>query len=218
MAIDIEQANQDCSGLDPAEIIRYAVERADGLCVVSSNFRPGEAAILHLCSSAQRDMPVLWVDHGYNTPDTYRFVERLRERLQLDIRSELPTRSAAHRDAVEGGFPGLDEPERHAAFTDEVKIAPFKRGLAALKPAVWFTAVRRDQTAFRSGMQVFAREDTGLVDCDLVKVSPLLDWTEAEVEHYLQQHDLPDERVYFDPTKVEGGRECGLHPGLKKGS
>jgi len=78
---------------------------------------------------------------------------------------------------------------------------------------VWLTAVRRDQTAFRSGMRHFDREQTGLVDYDLVKAAPLLDWTEQEVADYLAVHDLPDERVYFDPTKVHGDRECGLHPG-----
>jgi phosphoadenosine phosphosulfate reductase len=46
---------------------------------------------------------------------------------------------------------------------------------------------------------------------DVIKVSPLLDWTLADMQYYLEKHDLPDETRYFDPTKVEAGRECGLH-------
>jgi phosphoadenosine phosphosulfate reductase len=37
------------------------------------------------------------------------------------------------------------------------------------------------------------------------------------MQAYLAEHGLPDERVYFDPTKVEGDRECGLHPNLFAG-
>jgi phosphoadenosine phosphosulfate reductase len=28
---------------------------------------------------------------------------------------------------------------------------------------------------------------------------------------YLAEHNLPDEKDYFDPTKVLENRECGLH-------
>ena len=31
------------------------------------------------------------------------------------------------------------------------------------------------------------------------------------MKNYLEKNNLPDEIRYFDPTKVEAGRECGLH-------
>ena len=75
------------------------VSRADGRAVVSTNFRPYEAVILHLAVQAQRAFPVLWVDHGYNRPATYRHAEELRTLLNLNISAYLPRISAAHRDA-----------------------------------------------------------------------------------------------------------------------
>ena len=210
--IDIDTANAFALGKDPQEIVRYAIEHADGLPLVSTNFRPGEAVILHMCVQVKPDLPVLWVDHGYNTEDTYRCAERIIDQLGLNVQLYTPRRTRAHREALQPDLPAKDTPE-HDAFTRELKLEPFKRGLAELHPALWLTAVRREQTAFRAGMQVFEREATGLVDYDLAKVAPLLDWTGAQMAAYLEAHDLPDETVYFDPTKLDGDRECGLHPG-----
>ncbi|TVR40928.1 MAG: phosphoadenylylsulfate reductase [Planctomycetota bacterium] len=210
--INLAEAQAALAGAEPQAIIRYAIERAQGGAMVSTNFRPLEAVMLHMVTQVQADIPVLWVDHGYNTAETYRFAERLIEQLGLQIHLYLPRRSAAHREAVSGGIPALDDAEAHDAFTQEVKLEPFRRGLAELAPSVWFTALRREQTAFRAGMEVFGLEASGLV-----KVSPLLDWDEARMRAYLDEHGLPDEATYFDPTKVEGSRECGLHPHLFAG-
>ena len=117
--------------------------------------------------------------------------------------------TVAHRDAVLGGIPSLDDQAAHDLFTKERKLDPFARGMAKLQPSVWFTALRREQTAFRAGLDPFEQAAEGWI-----KACPLLDWTEADMAAYLAQYNLPDERTYFDPTKVDSNRECGLHPGL----
>ena len=97
--------NADFRAKAPGEIVRWAVGRAAGRAIVSTNFRPFEAAILHLAVQVQPDIPVLWVDHGYNRPATYRHAEELRGRLKLNLQSYLPRLSAAHRDTLHGPIP-----------------------------------------------------------------------------------------------------------------
>lgn len=202
---DYDQANRAAEGCDAAGRIALALELAGTAPMVSTNFRPGEGVILHLVTQARPGLPVLWVDHGYNTPGTYRLAEDLRRRLDLDLRLYLPRRTSAHREAVDGALPGVEETERMAAFTEEVKLEPFRRGLAELQPSLWFTALRRSQTANRATMAVFEPGD-GLVKC-----APLIDWSDDDLAAYLAAHDLPDEPAYFDPTKLLADRECGLH-------
>ena len=60
-----------------------------------------------------------------------------------------------------------------------------------------------DRLAFPDPSQA---EDTGLVDHAMVKVCPILDWDEDAMQAHLREHDLPDETVYYDPTKVTGKR------------
>ena len=208
---NVEEANAAVAGQGPDAVIAKALELANGQAIVSTNFRPGEAAILHLVTKHQPDIPVLWVDHGYNTPDTYRFAQQVIDQLSLNVKLYIPRVTTAYRDAVLGGIPSLDDQAAHDLFTDERKLEPFKRGMAELSPTVWFTALRREQTAFRAGLEAFDTTADGVL-----KVCPILDWTEEDLSQYLEANGLPDERTYFDPTKVEGNRECGLHPGLAK--
>ncbi len=86
----IEKWNAELRHASPLDITRWAVSQADGRAIVSTNFRPYEAVILHLAVQTLPRIPVLWVDHGYNRPATYRHAEELRRLLNLDIRAYLP--------------------------------------------------------------------------------------------------------------------------------
>ena len=101
----------------------------------SVHFRPFEAVILHLVTQVNPDVPVVWMDNGYNTEATYRFADEVTRQLKLNLQIYLPRRSRAHREAVEGATPALDDP-RHAAFTQEVKLEPFARALRETAPQV----------------------------------------------------------------------------------
>jgi phosphoadenosine phosphosulfate reductase len=106
MTIDqIARASAELRNKPAPDIVRWAIAQARNRAIVSTNFRPYEAVILHLCVQAQPDIPVLWVDHGYNRPATYRHAEDLRLRLQLNLKTCLPILSAAHRDAIHGPIP-----------------------------------------------------------------------------------------------------------------
>ena len=150
-------------------------------------------------------VPVVWMDNGYNTEATYRFADEVTKLLKLDLHVYLPRRSRAHREAVEGSTPALDDP-RHAAFTGEVKLEPFTRALRETAPTVWFTALRATDTAVRAQMDPVSVNPDGLI-----KVAPLLHWSSKDLYEYCETHSLPNNFDYVDPTKGEDNRECGLH-------
>ncbi|MGR2741073.1 phosphoadenosine phosphosulfate reductase domain-containing protein [Billgrantia sp. Q4P2] len=199
----LDALNQEL-GNDPDALIRWALTQGQRP-IVTTNFRPFEAVILHMVTRHLPSIPVVWMDHGYNTDATYRLADELVRRLDLNLITYLPQRTRAHREAVEGPMPGIDDP-RHEAFTREVKLEPFERALREMAPDVWFTALRAEDTPERARMAPLSKNADGLL-----KVSPLLGWSAKDMYQYLQQHDLPNEFDYFDPTKVEEKRECGLH-------
>lgn len=205
----ISKANSELRNEPPLEIVRWAVGRADGRAIVSTNFRPYEAVILHLCVQVQPDIPVLWVDHGYNRPATYKHAEELKRLLKLNLRPYLPRLTAAHYDAVHGGMPdpSPDNEERIKAFSTVMKLEPFQRGMKELAPVVWITALRKVQNPNRAGLDIVS-EDRNF---GAIKVSPVFHWTDDEMEAYLTKHSLPNEWDYFDPAKADEKRECGLH-------
>jgi len=204
MSINIEQLNTEVSGKTPEEIVK-AVLAADSNAFVTTNFSPYETVILHMLTQVKPDIPVVWIDSGLNKAVTYEFAETAIEELNLNVTTYTPTVTAARLEAVFGGIPHIDD-ERHIEFTKQFKLEPFKRAMNSQTDKVWFTAVRREQTAVRADMDYVDNGPFGLT-----KIAPLLDWTTEQMEAYIEKHNLPNETDYFDPTKAEEDRECGLH-------
>jgi len=203
MSLNIEEINKDLSNKSPLEIITWAIQIAKNP-VVTTNFRPYEAVILHATAQVKSDIKVIWCDTGYNTPNTYKHAEALIEQLALNIQLYVPKQTTAHRDVVLG-IPQVEDPN-HKVFTEQVKLEPFRRAMNEHKPDVWFTNLRKGQTAFRDSIDIVSYAADGTL-----KVSPFYHYTDKELDQYLEAHQLPNEFKYFDPTKVLSNRECGLH-------
>ncbi|WP_281647363.1 phosphoadenosine phosphosulfate reductase family protein [Parendozoicomonas sp. Alg238-R29] len=204
MTQSLQEQSASLKGKSPEDIIQAVLADAKNP-VITTNFGPHEAAILHLAVQQKPDIPVIWIDSGYGTAATYKFAQQLIRSLKLNIYVYHPKYSRAYREAVHGGIPEVDTPE-HDAFTQEVKLEPFNRAMKEYAPDVWLTAIRQEQTAFRQNLDILTETQDGLL-----RVAPLFYWTELDLEEYLVENDLPIEEDYFDPTKVLGNRECGLH-------
>lgn len=203
-AIQIHDEHSQLSLQSPQEHIEWVVAQ-NKKAIVTTSFGPFSAVMLHLATRVKADIPVFWVDTGYNTLETYTYAEGLIQDLQLNIQVFIPEMTAARRGALMNGIPNVDS-EWHAEFTRQVKLQPFQRMLESVKPDFWLTAIRKDETDFRKTLDVISEGPNGIT-----KVAPFLNWTEVDMEGYLYEHNLPQVSKYKDPTKVEENRECGLH-------
>ena len=201
---ELKILNQQFKGITPAEIVQWVVSNA-ARPVVTTNFRPYEAAILHAVSDIDPVMKVIWCDTGYNTPQTYRHAKQVIDQLKLNVKIYTPKETAAYRDALFGGIPDINNPQ-HEEFTRQVKLEPFLRAMEQQNPDVWFTNLRKGQTSFRNSIDILSYSKDGIL-----KVSPFYHWSDEKLDAYLEENALPNEFKYFDPTKVLENRECGLH-------
>jgi len=201
--MDLIKINNELKDKNPTDIIKWALSLSEN-AIVSTNFRPYESVILHAVSSLQKDVKVIWCDTGYNTLETYKHAEELIKELDLNIKLYVPKQTVAHRN-VFLGIPTTED-DAHKIFTEQVKLEPFQRAMMEHKPAIWFTNLRKGQTAFRDSIGIVSKSKDGIL-----KVSPFYNWSDEIMDAYLQLHNLPNEFNYFDPTKVENNRECGLH-------
>jgi phosphoadenosine phosphosulfate reductase len=204
---DLAAWNAELREKSPAEIIRWALGQSEGRALVSTNFRPYEAVVLHATVQEQADIPVLWVDHGYNRPATYRHAEQLRESLGLNIKAYLPLITPAHRDAIYGPIPSTDDEAGLKKFSALMKLEPFQRGMKELAPKIWITALRQVQNPNRAELDIVSPDG----NFGSIKVSPFFYFSDADMEAYLEKYSLPNEWDYFDPAKADEKRECGLH-------
>jgi phosphoadenosine phosphosulfate reductase len=206
-AENIAKANAELRDKSPLEIVRWALAQTNGRAIVSTNFRPYEAVVLHLATQAWPEIPVLWVDHGYNRPATYKHAEELRKLLNLNIKAYLPKMTIAHREAIYGPVPTTDDEAGLKQFSAQMKLEPFQRGMKELAPSIWITALRKVQNPNRAELDIVSEDK----NFGALKISPVFHLSDADMEAYLKQHNLPNEWDYFDPAKADEKRECGLH-------
>lgn len=207
--IDIQSLNRQFQFADPTHIVEWVAEHCQRP-IITTNFRPQTAAILHLVTQVMPDIPVLWIDTGYNVQPTVDFADTLSNLLRLNLVVYRPNDVLTPSDNAElqqlmaNGIPTVGTPA-HDRFTQLAKLHPFQQGLDDLNPDAWITGIRHDQTEFRQSLDVLSHSKQGIL-----KVAPLYYWDKQQQLAYIAKHNLPDEHRYFDPTKAQAGRECGV--------
>ncbi|NII11497.1 phosphoadenylyl-sulfate reductase [Oleiagrimonas sp. C23AA] len=225
-AATLARLNQMLASLSAAERVGWALRHLPGTHVLSSSFGAQAAASLHLLTRQRADIPVILIDTGYLFAETYRFVDTLRQRLDLNLHIGRPHLSpgwleARHGALWEKGEAGLDRYNRLA------KVEPMQAMLEQLHAGTWFAGLRRHQSASRAETP-FVTWRNGRF-----KMHPIADWTDRDIGRYLAAHDLPYHPLWdqgyvsigdthttrplsadmsAEDTRFFGlKRECGLH-------
>jgi len=225
-AAALADLNGALARLSAEERVRWAYAHLEPQFILSSSFGIQGAVMLHLVSRVQPDVPVVLTDTGYLFPETYRFIDELTERLDLNLKVYRATISPAWQEARFGllweqGVDGLDR------YNQLNKVEPMTRALRELGARTWFSGLRREQAGSRAALPVLA------VQRSCFKILPVVDWTNRDVHHYLKRFDLPYHPLWeqgyvsvgdvhttakWEPGMTEEEtrffglkRECGLH-------
>ena len=199
------------------------------VCVTSS-FQTECVALVHLVVAQRPGIPVLFLDTGYHFAETYKYRDEISARLKLNL-VNLQARQTVAQQEAEFGILYQSDPGRCCGLR---KVEPLFSALAGYD--VWFTGLRRDQSPTRSNLKVSDQFQLP-GGKNLLKVSPLADWTTKDVWDYLKLNDLPVLPLYdlgytsigcepctslpFDPDNPRSGRwagkklECGIHVAAK---
>ena len=199
--------------------------RESRACLTCS-FQAEDIIVLHLLRTRVPKIPVLFLETGYHFAETYHFRDELTRDWGLQLINVLPKTSVEQQES-ELGILYREEPTKCCQLR---KVEPL---MAALQPfEIWFTGLRREQSPTRRNLQQIEqhRLPGGKT---LLKVSPLADWTWAQVWNYTGQHGLkylpqydqgylsigcqPCTAIPDDPANPRSGRwsgkklECGIH-------
>jgi len=202
---DLSLANSAMTEAAPMDILATALDAASQP-IISTSFSAYSAVLLHMVQTVRPGTTVVWCDTGFNTAATYRFVDQLVKRLDLNLKVFQPAVSAAHLQARYNAVPDIGSSE-HREFTKVVKLEPFTRAFSEIKPDLWINGIRREETEFRKSQDIFTWDASRAT----TKVAPCFHSTTMDLVDYLLAHDLPSEVEYNDPTKAADHRECGLH-------
>ncbi len=168
---EIESASGLLEGADPAEIVEWAVTQFPRRVAVAASFQ--DAVLVDIAVSVDPRIEVIFLDTGFQFPETLAYVEVLRRRYDLNL---VVTHPEVSRDV----FPcGTDR------CCELRKVDPLARALRAHR--AWITGLRRVDTPERAFAPVIGWDENR----SMVKVNPIAAWDNDDVDAYVSLHDLP---------------------------
>ena len=171
--------------------------------VVYSNSLGIEAMVLTdlICNQAP-EIEIFTIDTGRLHDETLGLLDRLERRYQRRINVFYPNGEAVEAyvraNGINGFYLGLEERQSCCQIR---KSEPFKRAITGRR--AWVTGVRREQSAERAKGEAISWDDR----YDLWKISPLLDWTEADIHEYVKVKGL-----IYNPLHDKGFPSIGCAP------
>jgi phosphoadenosine phosphosulfate reductase len=202
---EIEAAARDLADHHPSEILRWGLERWGGSLGIS--FSGAEDVVLvHMASAIGLPFSVFSLDTGRLHPETYRFIDAVRKRYEIEITLMAPGTSELEAFVKRKGLFSFYD-DGHEECCGIRKVQPLRRMLSVL--SAWATGQRRDQSpATRSAIAVVERDRTfSGARGALVKLNPLAAWTSAQTWQYIR-----DEGVPFNSLHERGFVSIGCEP------
>lgn len=193
------------------EVIAWTFERfADQRMIMTTSFGMEGCALVDMYARFDKPLTVVYLDTMFFFPETLELRDRLAERYPL---LEFVNRGTA-----------LTPQEQAAKYGDELwksnpdlccrlrKVDPMYDVMA--EADVWITGLRRSQSPTRANLK--------LVDWDwkyqVIKISPLAKWERTDILEYIQQHDVPYNKLHEQGYPTVGCTHCTKPvPGSKLG-
>jgi len=200
-----------------------------GTIVQASSLGAEDQVLTDLIARDGLPIAVATLDTGMLHGETLVLIDDIRERYGIRVERYRPVHEAVIAFV---GRHGDDAMRRSVALRKACcamrKVEPLGRLLAGR--TAWVTGLRREQSSERADVEFETRDDAGRS-----KLSPLADWSWADVWHYLDVNDVPYNALHdrFFPsigcapcTRAvavgedfragrwwweQGVKECGLH-------
>jgi phosphoadenosine phosphosulfate reductase len=196
------QLNKRLGDLHPEEIMKIIYQRARNP-LISTSFGKYSEALLSLVPKSAPDIPILWVNSGFNTESTINFSQKMKEKYQLNLIEVNPKISLSEFKKKYNTFPeyGSKESEELCKI---IKLEPFKNFLSEFKPDFWFTGIRNDETNYRSNLGT-----SSIFATSILRIAPFITYSDVAMRRFMFQNDLEIMLDYYDPCRPEN-KECGI--------
>ncbi len=185
------------------EILKYFSEQYSEESVFSSSFSIEDQVITYMIAESKSMTKIFTLDTGRLPYETYSLIDRTREHFNINIEIHFPNYESVEKMVCENGvnlFYKSIETRKLCCYVR--KIEPLKRALANKK--VWITGLRREQSVTRENLNIVEYDD----NFKIIKVNPLISWTEKQVWDFINKHNIPFNQLYNKNYKSIGCAPC----------
>jgi phosphoadenosine phosphosulfate reductase len=184
---ELAALNREFESAPAGKVIRWAVDTFGDSLVLAASFE--DIVLIDLATKVAPGIEVIFLDTEAHFPETLAFVEEIRGRYGLNLTVTKPGPEAAAHPCGS---------EQCCQFR---KVAPLRNAVQGNR--AWMTSLKRVDGPTRADAPSVAWDDA----FGLVKINPVVTWTNDDIASYLADHDLP-----VHPLTLQGYRSIGCAP------
>lgn len=202
---EIEKLAQEYQDSTPQDILQLALD-SYGTDVAISFSGAEDVVLVDMAAKLSDNVRVFSLDTGRLHPQTYKFLEKVRDHYNIPIEIFFANRDDTEKLVREKGLFSFYN-DGHQECCQVRKVAPLKRALSQLD--AWITGQRKDQSPnTRTHIPVIQDDPTfGSADHQLVKFNPIANWTSKQVWDYIRTNDVP-----YNELHEQGFISIGCEP------
>ncbi|HUK47323.1 MAG TPA: phosphoadenylyl-sulfate reductase [Terriglobales bacterium] len=182
MKVDFESVKLVAESWGPEEILAWAFSTFGEDVALATGMGVEGMALLDIAWRLNPSVKVFTGDTEFLFAETYDLMDRVEERYGIRIERLYSELTPEEQERAYGNGLWAQDPDQCCNLR---KVEPLRRKLATLD--AWATAIRRDQTAARAGIRKVGWDEK----FNLVKISPIADWTREMVWRYVVKHNVP---------------------------
>lgn len=197
------EINQLLQGKPAEEVITWFLKDFNGKVALSTSLGAEDQALTYMISQVDKTADVFTLDTGRLFPETYDLIDLTSKKYGISIRVMFPDAARVEAMVNEKGINLFyDSIENRKLCCHIRKIEPLKRAFSGLD--AWICGLRREQSVTRKDMQLVEWDENN----GLIKVNPLIDWTEEQLWSYLKLNFIPYNKLHDAGFPSIGCQPC----------
>lgn len=172
--------------VDAARLLLRRIARDFAPAAFASSLSAEDMVLTDLIFTDSLPIEAFTLDTGRLPDETYALIDAIADRYAARLRVLSPRaegiESYVENHGVNGFYRSVELRKRCCHIR---KVEPLRRALAGKR--AWITGLRREQAVSRAVVRASGFD----TENGLHKFNPLVDWTHAEVWHYIRRFDVP---------------------------
>ncbi len=200
---NIQALNEKFNNSNPEEILEYFTEHFKNRIAFASSFSIEDQVITKMIVDINKETNIFTLDTGRLPYETYKLIENTNSFFDIKIDVYFPEFNSVQKIVKEKGINLFHNSVEDRKLCCNVrKVEPLKRALRG--HSAWITGLRREQSITRNNLEPVEVDD----NFGLIKINPLINWSEEEVWSYIKKHNIPYNNLYNQNYKSIGCAPC----------
>ncbi|WP_373035844.1 phosphoadenylyl-sulfate reductase [Sulfurimonas sp.] len=191
METKVKELNKQFKNASTLEVLEYLLKLRDKKVALSSSFGAEDQVLTDMMLKIDNKACIFTLDTGRLPDETYSVMDETNLKYQIKVNVFFPRAREIEllykKQGINGFYESIEN-RKNCCYVR--KIAPLKRALRNVD--FWITGLRSAQSVTRENIELFEFDETN----NVIKVSPLMDWSEEDIWAYIKNYRVPYNKLH----------------------